>query len=403
MLDGADVGVPVVARLLDQPADESERVLERLVDTQLLQTPSPGRYRLHDLLRLYAREQAVQRHPEPDRAAALTRALGLYAATTWNTLELLRPGDYRLDHADDRWRKRGLGFADATAALEWLEAERANLLAAVQQATAPGVPGELAVQLAQGLFGYLSVRSDRGDLVRVSQIALGAARRAGDRAGQATGPQRPRPRLTGGAEEHALALACCARAWTSSGSWATPRPGRQPAQPRLRPDRRGRGDSGDVQPYAPAREVEDLAALLGAVGRPASLVSGSAGCVLALDAASALGERVAALYLYEPPFIVGPGRPPVQADYVQRVTRLVADGNRDEAVEVFLVEAIGMPAEYLEPMKADATWETMVKYAHTLAYDGRIVQGTQDGVPLPAGRWLVDQPTQVVVGEGSEP
>ena len=78
-------------------------------------------------------------------------------------------------------------------------------------------------------------------------------------------------------------------------------------------DRRGRGDSGDVQPYAPAREVEDLAALLGAVGRPASLVSGSAGCVLALDAASALGERVAALYLYEPPFIVGPGRPPVPA------------------------------------------------------------------------------------------
>jgi pimeloyl-ACP methyl ester carboxylesterase len=168
-------------------------------------------------------------------------------------------------------------------------------------------------------------------------------------------------------------------------------------------DRRGRGDSGDVQPYAPAREVEDLAALLDAVGRPASLVSGSAGCVLALDAASALGERVAALYLYEPPFIVGPGRPPVPADYVQRVTRLVADGKRDEAVEVFLVEAIGMPAEYLEPMKADATWETMVKYAHTLGYDGRIVQGTQDGVPLPAGRWLVDQPIQVVVGEGSEP
>jgi pimeloyl-ACP methyl ester carboxylesterase len=168
-------------------------------------------------------------------------------------------------------------------------------------------------------------------------------------------------------------------------------------------DRRGRGDSGDVQPYAPAREVEDLAALLGAVGRPASLVSGSAGCVLALDAASALGEWVAALYLYEPPFIVGPGRPPVPADYVQRVTRLVADGNRDEAVEIFLVEAIGMAAEYLEPMKADATWETMVKYAHTLAYDGRIVQGTQDGVPLPTGRWLVDQPTEVVVGEGSEP
>lgn len=168
-------------------------------------------------------------------------------------------------------------------------------------------------------------------------------------------------------------------------------------------DRRGRGASGDVQPYAPAREVEDLEALTGAVGAPVSLVSGSAGCVLALDAASALGDRVAALYLYEPPFIVGPGRPPVPADYAERVGRLVAEGRRDRAVEVFMTEAIGVPAEYLEPMKADPSWEKMTRYAHTLAYDGRIVQGTQDGAPLPPGRWSVTQPTEVVVGEGSEP
>jgi pimeloyl-ACP methyl ester carboxylesterase len=67
------------------------------------------------------------------------------------------------------------------------------------------------------------------------------------------------------------------------------------------------------------------------------------------------------------------------------------------------VEAIGMPAEYLEPMKADPSWEKMTRYAHTLAYDGRVVQGTQDGTPLPTDRWSVDQPTEVVVGEGSEP
>jgi pimeloyl-ACP methyl ester carboxylesterase len=168
-------------------------------------------------------------------------------------------------------------------------------------------------------------------------------------------------------------------------------------------DRRGRGESGDTQPYAPAREVEDLEALLGAVGGPAALVGGSAGCVLALDAASALGDRVSALYLYEPPFIVGPGRPPVPADYVERVTRLVAEGRRSDAVEVFMLEAIGVPAEYLEPMKADPSWETMVGYAHTLAYDGQIVAGTQDGKPLPADRWSVDQPTEVVAGERSEP
>jgi hypothetical protein len=44
---------------------------------------------------------------------------------------------------------------------------------------------------------------------------------------------------------------------------------------------------------------------------------------------------------------------------------------------------------------------TLTRYAHTLAYDGRIVQGTQDGAPLPPGRWSVTRPTEVAVGEGS--
>jgi hypothetical protein len=98
--------------------------------------PKPG-----CLLRLYAREQAGQRHPERVRAAALTRALGFYVATTWQTVGVLRPGDYRLARADERWRKGGLEFGDDVAALGWLDAERANLLAAIQQAAAtPGVP-----------------------------------------------------------------------------------------------------------------------------------------------------------------------------------------------------------------------------------------------------------------------
>jgi DNA-binding SARP family transcriptional activator len=69
LLDGTELGVPVAARLLELPEAAAERVLERLVDAQLLQTPSPGRYRLHDLLRLYARELARQRHGERTRAA----------------------------------------------------------------------------------------------------------------------------------------------------------------------------------------------------------------------------------------------------------------------------------------------------------------------------------------------
>jgi DNA-binding SARP family transcriptional activator/DNA polymerase III delta prime subunit len=183
---GQEVGVPVAARLLDRPEEAAERALERLVDAQLLETPSPGRYRIHDLLRLYAREQAGQRHSQAERAAALTRAVGFYVATAWQTLAVLRPGDYRLAQADDRWRKGGLEFADEQSALGWLETERANLLAAVRQALAtPGVPAELGMQLAHALFGFFWVRNHWADWVQANQLVLEAARRVGDLAAEA--------------------------------------------------------------------------------------------------------------------------------------------------------------------------------------------------------------------------
>lgn len=184
VLDGPELGVPVVARLLDEPGDAAERILERLVDIQLLETPSPGRYRLHDLLRLYARELA-QQHPNPE--LGLTRVLEFYVATAWRTLELLRPGDYRLARTEARWRTGGLDFADDQAALAWLDTERANLVAVVQQAatSGSGVAAALAVQLAHTLYGFFMVREHWSDWEQVDRTTLAIAREQGDRLGQA--------------------------------------------------------------------------------------------------------------------------------------------------------------------------------------------------------------------------
>lgn len=167
-------------------------------------------------------------------------------------------------------------------------------------------------------------------------------------------------------------------------------------------DRRGRGASGDPQPYDTAREVEDLAALIDVAGGTAALTSGSGGCGLALDAASALGERVTGLYLYEPPFIVSDARPPAPADYLQHQTALIAAGKRSEAVEYFMTEMIRVPAEYLPMMKQDPSWDEMAKLAHTYTYDGRILAGLQDGAPLPTDRWTIDAPVAVAVGGDGE-
>lgn len=167
-------------------------------------------------------------------------------------------------------------------------------------------------------------------------------------------------------------------------------------------DRRGRGASGDPQPYDPAREVDDIVALAGLIGGPVALASGSGGCGLTLDAASALGDRVSGVYLFEPPFIVDDSRSPMPAGYVEHQESLVAAGRRDEAVEYFMTEMIRVPAEYLPMMKQDPSWEQMAAYAHTYAYDGRILADLQDGTPLPTDRWRISAPVAVAVTSNGE-
>jgi pimeloyl-ACP methyl ester carboxylesterase len=69
-------------------------------------------------------------------------------------------------------------------------------------------------------------------------------------------------------------------------------------------DRRGRGSSGDTAPYSAEREVEDLAAVIGAAGGPALVFGHSSGAVLALEAA-ARGLAITKLAAYEPPYLTG--------------------------------------------------------------------------------------------------
>lgn len=168
-------------------------------------------------------------------------------------------------------------------------------------------------------------------------------------------------------------------------------------------DRRGRGQSSDTAPYDVQREVEDIEALIKVAGGKACLFGSSSGAVLALEAVNLLGDRVAKLYLYEPPFIINDSRKPVPADYVQRLNSLIDAGKRSEAVEYFASEALGIPGEFIDYMKADPSWSKMESVAHTLAYDGMIMGSTQSGKPLPKSRWIINTPTLIMTGENSEP
>jgi pimeloyl-ACP methyl ester carboxylesterase len=165
-------------------------------------------------------------------------------------------------------------------------------------------------------------------------------------------------------------------------------------------DRRGRGESGDTPPFAKEREIEDLQALVEDAGGEAMLFGVSSGAAVALTTA-ATTPAITKLFLYEIPFIIDDGRPPVAPDYVEHLNRLVADDKRDEAVAYFLTEAVGIPAEYAAGAKQDPTWPRMVAVAHTIAYDGSFVAEFMQGKPLPTDRWA-NVTIPVLVADGGD-
>jgi pimeloyl-ACP methyl ester carboxylesterase len=163
-------------------------------------------------------------------------------------------------------------------------------------------------------------------------------------------------------------------------------------------DRRGRGDSGDTAPYAVEHEIKDLEALINEAGGSAFVFGSSSGANLALEAA-AQGLAIMKLALWEPNFIVNDGRPPLPKVYVEQLTQLVSSGRRGEAVEFFMTKAVGVPVEFVTPMRDMPMWSAMEQVAHTLAYDGTIVRDDMAGNPVSAERWVsLTVPSLVIDG-----
>ncbi|WBB62875.1 alpha/beta fold hydrolase [Streptomyces sp. WMMC500] len=158
-------------------------------------------------------------------------------------------------------------------------------------------------------------------------------------------------------------------------------------------DRRGRGGSGDatagvIPPTGVAeRELEDLAAVIGAVGGSAAVYGMSSGAALALRAAAA-GLPITRLAVYEPPFRPDDSDDAEHSAGVARLHELLAAGDRDGAVAHF-VGGVGAPPETLREMRAMPMWADFTALAPTLAYDydvlgdGRVPTGRLAGVAVP--------------------
>lgn len=138
-------------------------------------------------------------------------------------------------------------------------------------------------------------------------------------------------------------------------------------------DRRGRGGSGDAEPYAVEREIEDLAAVIASTGGPAFVMGQSSGAVLALEAAAA-GVEMRKLAVYEPPYVgVTPvrGRTP---DYLADLQALLAEGRRGAMIDYFMVRMVGGPTFLPVMMRLmPKIWRQLKAVAPTLLNDTRIL------------------------------
>ncbi|MDQ6604467.1 MAG: alpha/beta hydrolase [Chloroflexota bacterium] len=166
-------------------------------------------------------------------------------------------------------------------------------------------------------------------------------------------------------------------------------------------DRRGRGDSGDTPPYAVAREIEDLDALITAAGGSASLFGHSSGAALVLEAAAALGENVTKLVMYDAPYHEDLGNRQAWNTYIGRLAEMLAAGRGGDAVALFM-EYTGMPADQVEGMRHAPFWPMLQTLAPTLAYDHIALLGEDGGVPAERAA-AVRAPALVMYGGASHP
>lgn len=185
---GADVTPASVAALTGHSPQESDELLEGLLDHHLVSQTRPGRYRIDGLLRLYAVRRAHTDETAARRRSAQSEVLRWYMYSADAASHALDP-HRRSDALDQTAVPLHVPEFDTHAgALEWFENEHANLVAAVELAVEAGMD-DFALRILDAMFGRLSRRAHR-HWIPLYETALAAARRLGDRRAEAVALDR---------------------------------------------------------------------------------------------------------------------------------------------------------------------------------------------------------------------
>ncbi len=198
LMPGPDVTADATAALAGTTPAAADVALARLAGMHLVDEPSPGRYRLHDLLQLYAAEHVAGEEHHAERAEATDQVLTWYLDTARAASQCLYRGSEPQVGDDLTGHSKAVAFTTETDAITWLNAERANLVAAVALASSRGLH-TTTWQLAHALRSYFWHTRHTGQWLRIAQAGLAAARHTTDPRVHAA------MRLNVGAVSHCLA------------------------------------------------------------------------------------------------------------------------------------------------------------------------------------------------------
>jgi pimeloyl-ACP methyl ester carboxylesterase len=134
-------------------------------------------------------------------------------------------------------------------------------------------------------------------------------------------------------------------------------------------DRRGRGDSTreSSEPYALEREVDDVLAVVEAIGEPVRYLGHSYGALLGFEALTRTDAITHAL-LYEPPFDT-PGHVMIRAETLDAIEERIEAGDREAGLDIFYREVLGTDST---PFKSLPMWPVRIAIAHTIVREARI-------------------------------
>ena len=178
---GGDLSARAAAALAAVPVETAREVLADLTEAHLMDEDVPGRFGMHDLLRLYAGDRARAELGAPESGSGHRTAVRLlpagddrrragalpqHAAAAAARAARGRDGDADGD--------AGIAFAGHADALDWLETERANLVTTVTWAAGHG-PREAAWLIADAMRGYFWMRRYAADWLAVAEAGLAAA------------------------------------------------------------------------------------------------------------------------------------------------------------------------------------------------------------------------------------